>query len=97
MKRAALGGFHMAESEGSTDSRTVAAGMRIETAPAAAMPEGCLVVPIIDRTGKLVMVVREDKMPDDLRHEFNTHFENINHSRLLDPRIDEKPPPGHPH
>ncbi|WP_327376246.1 hypothetical protein OG393_21205 [Streptomyces sp. NBC_01216] len=71
--------------------------MRIEVAPADAMPEGRLVVPVIDRAGEVVWVVREDKMPDDLRREFNAHFENITHNHLLDPLTDEKPPPGHPH
>lgn len=82
----------MAESEGSST-----ASMRIEVVPADAMPEGRLVVPVIDRAGNVVWVVREDKMPDDLRREFNTHFENITHNHLLDPQPAEKPPHGHPH
>ena len=66
----AVGGL-MAENEGKAH-----ANVRVEVAPASAMPDGCRVVPV-EREGELIWVIREGEMSEGLRADLNQILAHI--------------------
>lgn len=81
----------VAENEGT--AHTI---VRVEVAPASAMPEGCRVVPI-EREGELIWVIREGEMSEGLRADLNQILAHIQTTGLWVQNWDGHTTAPHPH